>query len=97
MKMVLSKMAMATAKTTTETAMVKVMATVRSTFLKRSMAITKLLPLPILMAIPSQMTMMALLISMSFQGKKIKVRIYLSRFLYSFSYTVLLLNVVHPQ
>ena len=32
-----------------------------------------------------------------FSGEKIKVRIYLSRFLYSFSYTVLLLNVVHPQ
>ena len=76
MKMVLSKMAMATAKTTTETAMVRARAIetetamVMATFLKRSMAITTLLPLPILMAIPSQMTMMALLISMSFQGKK---------------------------
>ena len=80
MKMILSKMAMATAKTKTETAMVRarvietetamVMPTVRETLLKRSIAITTLLPLPILMAIPSQMTMVALLISMSFQGKK---------------------------
>ena len=82
MKMILSKMAMATAKTKTETAMVRaraietetamVMPTVRETLLKRSIAITTLLPLPILMAIPSQMTMVALLISMSFQGKKLK-------------------------
>ena len=80
MKMILSKMAMATAKTKTETAMVRaraietetamVMPTVRETLLKRSIAITMLLPLPILMAIPSQMTMVALLISMSFLGKK---------------------------
>lgn len=80
MKMILSKMAMATAKTKTETAMVRaraietetamMMPTVRETLLKRSITITTLLPLPILMAIPSQMTMVALLISMSFQGKK---------------------------
>ena len=77
----------------TETAMV--MATVRATFLKRSMAITTLLPLPILMAITDENEGPANFDECS--EKKIKVRIYLSRFLYSFSYTVLLLNVVHPQ